>query len=56
MTEISVKFSVFSLTIFSRECNIIFTLSLTSHINNLGALKHIYFRNYLGVRLLEHVQ
>ena len=34
---------------------LIFTRSLTSHIGNKGALEHMYFRNVLGVGLLEQV-
>ena len=33
----------------------VFTRFLTSHIGKLGALVHMYFGNYLRVRLLKQV-
>ena len=38
------------------EVSLDFYRSLTSHIGNKGALVHVYFRNDLGVRLLDHVR
>ena len=37
------------------KVSFIFTGFLMSHTRNKGALEHIYFRNDLGLRLLEQV-